>query len=250
MSLQRQPFLESLAKASAQLGVVFLNHTGTPVSLLSDLSSIDMLCASKTRKDFIAFCQSHPLVCNLVITKRFHHSSILITYLDGSQLNFNLVHNLIRKSMKCIPVKEFTSNAKINNHDMLVLPEQHHFEYIFLKYQTSGSDFPDKFQKYFTALEPLQRRAVFQHLQAKYNLVFNTIEDVYKPKSSVRLKITIGLRKQKENSLLKMFARSLALISFSVTGLFIKRELSIEAITSPGHKKSFRRKIAGRVAFW
>jgi hypothetical protein len=92
---------------------------------------------------------------------------------------------------------------------MMVPSYHHHFEYVMLRHQLAGDAFPDKFQKYFSALEGGIRTEIFRYLQLKYNFVFNVIEDLYKPKGALRLKIILGLRSGKENRLYRLLIRSI-----------------------------------------
>jgi hypothetical protein len=229
MPLYRKPFLESLSTESKSLQIVFINHCGSPDSLLVDLISIDLLASRNATEKFKNFCLAHPLVKEITLTPQYRRTSILVTYVDGSQLNFRLLRNMTHKSLKCLPFNEILAGARTNEHNMLVPSHAHHFEYIFLKYQFQGTEFPDKFKKYFSSLDKSSRQEIFGYIQPRFNLVFNTIEDLYKPKGSVQLKVLIGLRRFPFNSLFRMFFRGMEYLLFSAVRLFYKGDKTIEA---------------------
>jgi hypothetical protein len=83
------------------------------------------------------------------------------------------------------------------------------------------------------------RTTMFRHVQAKYNLIFNTIEDLYKPKAGVRLKLIVGLRKRQENSLFKMFLRTIAYFYFYAMRKFSKsgNVINVSARSITDHRK-------------
>jgi hypothetical protein len=225
MTLNRNIFLDDLVKDSVNLKILFMNHSGAPNKLHSDLPSIDLLTDTKGVKTFIEYSKSHSLTNELVLKPCHYHSEILVSFKDGSQLNFYLLNKFVNKSLDCLPVKDVFRNALVNDFGMLVPACSHHFEYILNKYQFDKTEFPDKFQKYFSALDASDRTSVFRYIQPKYNLVFNVIEDLYIPKGGVLLKLTIGLRRLSTNTLPRMAYRALILGFWKVSHLFRKQSV-------------------------
>ncbi|MFM7901681.1 MAG: hypothetical protein ACKPAD_06805, partial [Bacteroidota bacterium] len=98
----------------------------------------------------------------------------------------------------------------------------------------SKSAFPDKYQKYFSSMDPAMRSTIFRYMQLKYNFVFNVIEDMYKPKNSLLFKITIGLRALPENSLGKMMWRGVQLFFWNLGNLFQKKTKRLGPLVESG----------------
>ncbi|MFM8918267.1 MAG: hypothetical protein ACKOGP_11075, partial [Bacteroidota bacterium] len=111
---------------------------------------------------------------------------------------------------------------------------EHQFEYILMKSQFSKTAFPDKYQKYFSAMDPAIRSTIFRYMQLKYNFVFNVIEDLYKPKNSLLFKITIGLRALPENSLGRMMWRGVQLFFWNLGNLFQKKTKRLGPLVESG----------------
>jgi hypothetical protein len=239
MSLHRNEFLESLAKESVLLNTVFLNHSGSPTKLQTDLSSIDLLADKNASTAFLKFCQRHPLVTKIKIFPQFRRKKVQLTFKDGSELNLKLIRNMVKKSLLCLPVSDIISSSMVNDYGMLVPSHPHHYEYLLLKNQFVGLAFPDRYQKYFSAMDFNTRTAIFRHIQPKYNLVLNTIEELYKPKASTRLKLMIGLRRLKVNTLSKMFIRAMEFFLFTFVRKFSKDAytLSVDQLNPHQHSR-------------
>jgi hypothetical protein len=82
-------------------------------------------------------------------------------------------------------------------------------------------------------------------MQTRFNLIFNTLEDLYTPKPNILLAIMIGLRAEPENLLFKMFFRSMEQIFFNLFGWITKKPVLINVsplyapeLPSPKKKKS------------
>jgi len=221
--IDRNSFLFDFAKASPSISCLILNHSGSPEKLQTNLTSIDLLCVGAAISDFITFCRMHPKTRQVRIADGFMRKSVDLEFSDGSEVKFFLIQNIFRKGLKSIAPEEFIRDSGINEYGMLVPSVSHHFEYVLLKYQFAGIEFPDRYQKYFSAMDPAVRTSIFRYLQAKYHFIFNTIEDLYKPKATARLKIMIGLRSRKENTLLQMFFRTVAYFWFMFLRLFFRK---------------------------
>jgi hypothetical protein len=200
------------------------------------MPSIDLLTDKKGVSQFIEYCKSHFLVNEIIILPKFYRTKIQISFIDGSQLNFKLVRKMIKKGLDCIPITDILKHATVNNFGMLIPACHHHFEYLLIKYQFAESAFPDKFQKYFSSLDVNNRTAIFRYIQPKYNLVFNVIEDLYIHKGGVLLKIMVGLRHKKNNSLLKMAFRISQLTLWKISHIFLSSMVVIPSKNLPGPK--------------
>ena len=55
-------------------------------------------------------------------------------------------------------------------------------------------------------------------------MLFRSIEDLYKPKGSLMLRITVGLRALEENSLGRLVGRLLGNFAWNVVHLFLPRK--------------------------
>jgi hypothetical protein len=231
------------------LKTVFLNHSGSPAKLHSDLSSIDLLTTKEAGKGFIYYCRTHPLVKEVVLIPRFRRTKLIVHFYDGSELHFKLIRHMVMQSLNCLPNADIIQNASVNEYGMLIPSNYHHYEYILLKNQFSGTAFPDKFQKYFSALDFGKRTEIFRYVQPKYNLVFNTIEDLYVPKGGVKLKLMIGLRHLNINRLSRVIFRALILGLWKLLHIFGKKKIHLPAIVTSNHKNpgSIGKMPAGQV---
>jgi hypothetical protein len=222
--IERNRFLVDFAKASPSINCLILNHSGSPERLQTNLSSIDLLCNKSAADAFIKYSVSYSSTRQVKVTDEFMRRCVEIEFADASEVRFYLIANMFRKGLKALAADEFTHGSGVNEYGMLTPSVFHHFEYILLKYQFAGVEFPDRYQKYFSSLEPAARSSVFRYLQGKYHFVFNTIEDLYKPKATARLKIMIGLRARAENSLIRMFFRTVAYFWYKATRMFFSKQ--------------------------
>jgi lysine/ornithine N-monooxygenase len=92
---------------------------------------------------------------------------------------------MVLKTLSTLPVDDVFESSNENQYGIMVPSEEHQFEYILMKSQFSKTAFPDKYQKYFSAMDPAIRSSIFRYMQLKYNFVFNVIEDLYTPKNSL-----------------------------------------------------------------
>jgi hypothetical protein len=221
--LQRNGLIDVIVSNSKQIPCVFLNHAGSPAKLHSDLSTIDLLVDKKGEETFMSFCRSQAQVKEIVVMPRFLRKKVSVKMEDGSEVHLKLIRNMVHKSLSTLPVDDIFETCSENVHGMLVPTLEHQFEYNMMKSQFSYKEMPDKHQKYFSALSPAARSSIFKYLQTKYNFVFNVIEDLYRPKNSLLLKITLGLRALPENSLMSFALRGLHLFFWSVGFLFLGR---------------------------
>ena len=153
-----------------------------------------------------------------------------------------MIRNMVKKSLICLPVSDIISKSLLNDYGMLVPSHYHHYEYILLKYQFVGLEFPDRYQKYFSAMDFKTRTEIFRYIQPKYNLVLNIIEDLYKPKATTRLKLMIGLRKLRGNSLVKMFFRAFEFMILTILRWIYRGEHILNPDQINPHKKTHNSK--------
>jgi len=224
ISLGRNILIDALVKNSQRINCVFLNHCGSPAKLHSDISTIDLLVDKDGYHDFLSFCRSHDAVKEVLLFPRFKRTKVLVKLKDGSELSLKLIRNMIHNGLSTLPIDEIWQECHTNSDGLLVPAEHHHYEYVMMKCQFSGVAFQDKYQKYFSSMDAANRSNVFRYLQFKYNFVFNTIEDLYKPKGSLLLRITVGLRALDENSLGRLVGRLLGNFAWNVVHLFLPRK--------------------------
>ncbi len=249
MNTNRNGFLESFAQSTPLLKVIFLNHSGAPAKLLNDISTIDLLVDKNSTADFISYCESHPLVKELRILPQYRKTEIIVEFQDRSELRFNLIRSMIRKALTCLPLQDIRSQAFVNEHNMLVAAKHHHFEYLMLNYQFAGNAFADRYRNYFSTFNFESRTQVFRYIQPRFDLVINNLDELYQPKSGTVLKIMVGLRKEKSNSLFKMLLRLIEYSFFNIFGFITKKVLHVKpsggkSIHTPGQS---RNKTAGQV---
>lgn len=225
--LQRNEIIDAIASNSKRIPCIFLNQAGSPSKLHTDMSTIDLLVSKEGEKKFLDFCRSHAKVKEIIINPRFERKKVAIKMLDGSEVSLKLLRNMVRKTLCTLPTEEIMNDCHENSYGVLVPTIEQQYEYILMKSQFSNTEFPDKFQKYFSAMEPAVRSSIFKYLQTKYNFVFNTIEDLYKPKSSLLLRITIGLRALPENSLSSLIFRGVRLFIWNLGFLFSKKAIRL-----------------------
>ncbi|MFZ9942006.1 MAG: hypothetical protein ACO3O0_00200 [Bacteroidia bacterium] len=228
--LQRNELIDLIVSNSKRIQCIILNPCGAPSKLQVDLSTIDLLVDKKGEEDFLVFCRSNKNVKEVLVYPRFGRKKVSVKMTDGSEVSLKLIRQMVRKTLCTLPVDQIFDSCEENMFGMLVPSVEHQFEYIMMKSHFSKSEFPDKYQKYFSSMDPAVRSKVFRYLQLKYNFVFNVIEDLYRPKNSVMLKITTGLRALPENSLGRIFFRSLKLIVWNVGIVFQKKSIRLGPI--------------------
>lgn len=222
MPLCRNLFIEALAKESATLNAAFLNHTGTPDSLQTDLSSVDLLINKSSLPAFFLYCKTHDMVKRYTITKQHYQTALLFSFEDGSELKMNLIQNKQNNGLLLLPVTAIFASAVLTPTAFLSPSCEHHYEYILLTCQLDSVPVPDRYKKYFSAMSTEKRVRIFSYLQKKYSLIFNSIDDLYSPDTNIRLQLIIGLRKLKENTLSKILFRFIKVRLFSLTAILRK----------------------------
>jgi hypothetical protein len=245
MNIDRNSFLETFAVNTPALNLVCMNHLEAPAKLLTDTSAIELLADKTASENFIRYCQSHPLVKDIVVIPQYRKKNILIEFQDGSEMNFRLISNIVHKTLLCLDVAAIRKSAYINEYGLLVPSREHHFEYIILKCQFGKDPLSERFKNFFGNFDFSSRAVIFKYMQTRFNLIFNTLEDLYTPKPNMLLAIMIGLRAEPENLLIKMFLRSLEQIFFNLFGWITKKPVLIKAsplyapeLPSPKKKKS------------
>lgn len=248
MTIDRTTFLELLAQRSQALDLIFLNHIGPPSKLLSDISTIDLLSDKKSKNAFIEYCHSHPLVKGLVVSPQFKKTNILVEFQDGSELSFRLISNIVQKTLLCLDVKEIRKSAFVNEFGMLIPSKEYHFEYLILQSLFSKDPISERYKNYFSGFESSARAVIFKYIQIRYNLIFNTLEDLYAPKPNMTLAIIIGLRAEPENTLLKMFLRSIEQLFFNLFRRLFKKDVFIPSspVHASGNLSSGKKRSAGQ----
>jgi len=223
MNTHRISFLESLAQNSASMKIVFLNHSGAPANLVADISSIDLLADKKATAAFINFCECHSMVSEIRISPEFRRTEIIVKFTDSTELRFMLLRDMIRKAFSCMHFDEVRRDALTNDHGMRVASNSHHFEYLFLMCQFAQISMPDRYRNYFGSFDFETRTTIFRYIQPRYDLVINTLDELYQPKGSTQLKMMMGLRRDKMNSLFKMFLRVVEYGIFTFLRNFTKK---------------------------
>lgn len=232
--LQRNELIEAIVSNSNRLQCVILNPCGPAAKLQSDQSTIDLLVDKIGEEDFLEFCRSNKFVKEIVIDRRFKRKKVSIKMLDGSEVSLKLIRDMVLRTLSTLPVDDVFESSNENQYGIMVPSVEHQFEYILMKSQFSKTAFPDKYQKYFSALDPAVRSNIFRYMQLKYNFVFNVIEDLYKPKNSLLFKITLGLRALPENSLGRMVWRGVHLFIWNIINLFYKKNKRLGPLVGNG----------------
>src|SRR4030095_2630784 len=191
MNINRTDFLEAFARSTPSLNLICLNHSGSPTRLLTDISSITLLADKQGYKDFIEYCKKHQLVKEIIIYPHFRRSTAIVSFRDGSELNFTLLRQMVRKTFNCINVDEVRQKAFINEFGMLVPAPENHFEFMILNCQFSKYILADRYRNYFATFDFNTRALIFKYIQSRFSLVFNTLEDLYEPKPNILLSIVI-----------------------------------------------------------
>lgn len=249
MNTNRNGFLESFAQSTPLLQVIFLNHSGAPGKLLNDISTIDLLSDKKSTAEFITYCESHPLVKELRILPQYRKTEITVEFQDRSELRFILVRSMVRKALSCLPLQDIRKQSFVNEYNMLVAAHHHHFEYLMLNCQFASMPFADRYRNYFSTFDFEKRTQVFRYIQPRYDFVINNLDELYQPKSGTVLKIMVGLRKEKSNTLFRMLMRLIEYAFFNMFGFITKKIRHVKpsggkSIHTPGQS---RNKTAGQV---
>jgi len=248
MNINRTDFLEAFARSTPALNLICLNHSGSPTKLLTDISSITLLVDKRGYADFVDYCKKNPLVREIVIHPHYRRATAIISFRDGSELNFTLLRHMVRKTINCLDIEDIRQNAFTNEFGMLVPAAEHHYEFMILNCQFSKYVLADRYRNYFAGFDFNTRATIFKYIQTRFNLIFNTLEDLYEPKPNMLLSIVIGLRADRKNSLLRMFLRSIEQLLFNIFGLITKRTIRIESKrrNSPEHSSSNQQRAAGQ----
>ena len=248
MSINRNDFLESFARSTSSLNLICLNHSGIPTRLLTDITSISLLADKKAVDDFINYCKDHPLVKEIIIYPHYRRATAIVSFNDGSELNFTLLRQMIRKTLVCLDLKEVRSKAFVNEFGMLAPAHEHHYEFMILNCQFSKYVLADRYRNYFATFDLSTRATIFKYIQSRYSMVFNTLEDLYEPKPNTLLTIMIGLRATSKNTLLRMFLRSIEQLLFNIFGMITKRpsRISAESRRHPEAPSTTKKRTAGQ----
>lgn len=248
MNTNRNGFLESFAQSTPRLHLIFLNHSGPPSKLLSDISTIDLLADKKSTTDFINYCESHPLVNEIRVIPQYRKTEIIVEMHDKSELRFMLIRSMIRKALSCLPVEDISKEATVNEFNMLVASHHHHYEYLLLSCQFASMPFADRYKNYFSAFDFEKRTQIFRYIQPRYDLIINNLEELYQPKANTLLRIMVGLRKDRKNSLLKMVFRVVEYGIFNLIKSFTKKVIHVSPIkdSEPVRSSQNRNKTAGQ----
>ncbi len=234
MPFYRTEFIHSFARATPSLNLIFLNHSGGPDKLLTDISTIDLLADKNSRSAFITYCETHPLVKRLREYPEYRRSKFVVELNDGSEMNFTLVMSMIRKTLLCLNVNEIHRDATTDNYGMLCASHKHHFDYLILKYQFATLPVPDRYQNHFKNFDFVNRAVIFKYMQERYDLIFNTLEDLYPPVRKTVFTLMVGLRSESKNTLVRMFFRSMAFALFKIFSFITSRM----RVHEPGFTKS------------
>jgi hypothetical protein len=249
MSLNRNTFIEAFAQSSPALNVIFLNHLGAPSKLLADVSTIEMLSDKNATTGFIEYCKSHPLVKDLIVSHNYRRTNILVEFLDGSEMNFCLLSNLVRKALLCLDTAAIRKSAHVNEFGMLVPGREYHFEYMTLRCQFDKDPLSDRYRNYFAGFDLSSRAVIFKYMQTRFNLIFNTLDDLYEPSPKMLLSMMIGLRAEKGNTLFKMFLRAIEFGVFNLLGWYTKKpfQIAVSDKHSPPLPAKEKKRSAGAV---
>lgn len=248
MNTHRNSFVESFAKSTPLLHLIFLNHSGSPTKLLNDITSIDLLADKKATSDFIAYCATHPMVKEITVAPKFRKTEVIVELIDRSELKFHLIRSMVRKALTCLPAEDIRKDSFVNEFNMLVASSPHHFEYLLLKCQFSGVPFQDRYINHFSGFDFANRTLVFRYIQPRFDLVINNLDELYQPKAGTLLKIMVAERKLKANSLLKMVSRTFEYVIFNLLGFTTKKitHVSPSAGTSKVETGQHRNRTAGQ----
>ena len=247
MTIHRTEFLEALARNTPSLGLVCMNHSGSPTKLLTDISTITFLADKQSRAAFIEYCRYHTLVKEITIHPHYRWLTIIVAFKDGSELDFTIMPQLVRKTLVCMDIRSVKPKSFVNEYGMLVPAPGHHYEFMILNCQFSKYILADRYRNYFSTFDFATRASIFRYIQEKFNLVFNTLEDLYEPKPGMLLSIVVGLRSEKSNTLLRMLFRSMEHVSFNLFGFITKKtkRISPSSHHSPEVPSSAKNRAAG-----
>ena len=219
---------------------MFMNFSGNPSRMLTDLQVIELLAGKKSFQKFKSFSLSHPLLSKLDVISHFRKKEVWAHFIDGTALHLMFYHEMISHGMSLISVKDFQKHASVNEFGMLVPLRKHQFEFLVLQVQFEGSPLQDKFRTLFSGLDELGRRELFQHIQPKYDLVLSVIEELFDPLGQTRYKMMVGLRHERRNSLLALAIRVISHGVFNLFKLFTPRTSAF--VPDPGQQKTEARR--------
>jgi len=222
----RALFLNSFIKASPELGAVFLNHSGAPDRLLTDIESIDILAESVVKEKALKFITNHPLVSKVTTIPFFKMTEVWVEFHDHTAIRFRLIRSLIRKGMRCLSPKYIRESTTTNSFGMLVPSESVHFEYLVLATQFNKINLADRYRNHFTSLGFEDRSKIFGHIHSQFSLVIHVLDDLYEYSPGILFKLVLALRKRKCNSLFRILLRLIELTYFNISKrLFIKEQV-------------------------
>ncbi len=222
----RNLFLDSFIKSSSDLEVIFLNHSGSPEKLLTDIQSIDLLAEKEYSVRTIDHIKTHPLVAKVRVVPQYRYSDVWVEFKDHTALRFRLIRTLIRRGLRFLTPAEIRATKTINNFGMPIPSEGIHFEYLILTAQFNKIHLADRYRNHFNSLEFKNRSEIFGHIHQRLSLVIHKLDDLYEYSSSMLFRITVALRKRKGNSLLRLVFRLTEQAAFGLTkNLFFKEQI-------------------------
>jgi hypothetical protein len=225
----RAQFLDTFIKASPVLGTVFLNHSGAPEKLLSDIQAIDILAEKEVFKRTLLYIKSNQLVSNVHLIPKYGMNEIWVEFLDHTELRFRMFHSFTYKGIRTISAKFIRENSITNNYGMLVPNEEVHFEYLILHTQFGKTNMADRYRNYFGSLTFEERSRIFGHIHSRFSLVIHTLNDLYEYKPGTNFKMVLALRKRKGNSLFRIFLRLTGHLFFGIMKPVLFREKTHES---------------------
>ena len=206
------------------LGTIFLNHSGAPEKLLSDIQSIDILAEKEVFSRTLLYIKSNQLVANVRQIPRYRMDEIWVEFQDHTELRFRMFHSFVYKGMSMVSAKFIRENSITNEYGMLVPSQEVHFEYLVLDTQFSKSNMADRYRNYFGSLTFEERSTIFGHIHSRFSLVIHTLNDLFDYKPATQFKMILALRKRKGNSLFRIFLRLTERFFFSIFKPVLYRE--------------------------
>jgi thymidylate kinase/thiamine kinase-like enzyme len=115
---------------------------------ISEYSDLDILMTRQTSEKLIQFLNKHPLIQKVQIQSRYAMTRLMILTKDRQLLSMDHIHQLKRKSLEYMNVKELLKRPYIDRYGIKKMDLMDSLQFIGLFYGLNNAPIPEKYRKY------------------------------------------------------------------------------------------------------
>lgn len=175
---QREQFTDKLFKWLSPQPYVLLKFLGRGSVEVGEFSDIDLLVSKYVIRDIIKGIKSDDSVKKVKIHKKSYMVFVNIFFKDGSFLELDLIHELKRKHVVFLDAKAIIEKGQRNAQGIKLPRLADQFEYIYLFYLLNSASVSDKHAKAWQLLDRAGKEEIMSSLNKKYDLFFNTSDEL------------------------------------------------------------------------